>query len=276
MRARTALAALALAIVAPFAAASAVASDAVRVQAEGAAALPPFVPGAPPPPPDAGALRALRQAAVTNGVENAVLAHAGSLAREEVRDDPAALRGALGNLAQYTLGHGVLADLGPREAQPDLKPGQPPPRPRKPTDPVPMEHAWRVEALVDGERVLAALRAAGLALTSGGDPGATAELVLEAPYDAAGLAALRARVEALGAASAIPRRFSADEITLSVRGLPPDLLRQRLAAQPPVGFNTQLSGSEESPGQIRIRLIPTPPASAGSARSSSSRDAPSD
>ncbi len=258
-------------------AAPARAADAVRVQADGVAPLPPFVPGQPPAKaPDAAGLRALRQAAVANGVEAAVLAHAGGLAREDVREDEAALRAALGKLSDYALGQGVLADLGAREAQPKLRPGARPPKPRRPTDPVPMEHAWRVEALVDGDRVAAALRAAGLALTSGADPGAAIEVVLEAPYEAAGLAALRARLEALGALSVVPRRFEAAQIVLSVRGLPADVVRQRVASQPPVGFAAETAVSEAAPGEVRIRLTPLAPASDPTKSAGPGKNAPAD
>jgi hypothetical protein len=240
------------------------ASDAVRVQADGVAKLPPFVPGAPAArPPDAAALREMRQAAVANGVEAAVLAQASELAREDVREDEAALRAALGPLADYTLGYGVLAEIGPREAKPKRKPGDPAPRPRRPKDPVPMEHAWRIEALVDGARLLGALRAAGLALTSGADSTALAEVVLESPYDAAGYAALRARLSALGAASVVPRRFSAEGVVLNVRGLPPEMLRHRLESQPPVGFTAETSASEAAPSEVRVRLVRAGAAAAG-------------
>lgn len=246
--------ALALALLA---APAALASDAVRVQADGVAKLPPFVLGAPAPKPlTAEALRALRQLAVGNGVEAAVLAYASEQAREDVRADEAALRAALGSLADYTLGHGVLAEIGPREARP--RPGGPVLTPRRPGAPIPMEHAWRVEALIDGTRVIEALRAAGLAVTSSADGAAVAEVVLEAPYDAAGFAALRARLAALGALSVVPRRFSADAVLLVVRGLPPDMLRQRLETQPPSGFAAETSSSEESPTEIRVRLIRAP------------------
>jgi hypothetical protein len=233
------------------------AGDAVRVQADGVAPLPPFVPGQPPAKaPDAVALRALRQTAVAAGVEAAVLAHASELAREDVREDEAALRAALGKLSDYALGHGVLAEIGAREVEPKRMPGDPPPKPRRPTDPVPMEHAWRVEALVDGDRVAAALRAAGLALTSGEDAGAAIEVVLEAPYDAPGLAALRARLDALGALAVVPRRFEASQIVLSVRGLRAEVVRQRIASQPPAGFSAETTVSEAAPNEVRVRLTP--------------------
>jgi hypothetical protein len=195
---RAALAACGLALVALASPAACLADAAVRVQADGVAPLPPFVPGAPRArPPDAAALSALRKTAVANGIDSAVLAHAAQLARRDVRGDAAALRAGLGGeLAAFTLGHGVLADLGPRELKATPKPGDPAPRTRKPTEPVPMEHAWRIEVLVDGARVQAALAAAGLALSSGGESGAVAEVVLEAPYDAPMLAALRVRLRA--------------------------------------------------------------------------------
>jgi hypothetical protein len=241
-------------------AAPGLAQDAVRVQAEGVAALPPRVPGAPAPkPPDAAALQALRQRAVANGIENAVLAHARELARLDVRDDEDALRAALGpKLAELALGHGVLADLGAREAKPKLRPGDPPPRPRKPTDPIPMEHAWRIEALVDSPRVRAALETAGLALVSAADSATQAELLLEAPYDAAMLAALRARLTALGARSVVPRRYEAAGVTLIVRGLPDDRLRRRLAAEPPPGYRAEVLPPEREFAPTRVRLTAAP------------------
>ena len=241
-------------------AAPAQAQAAVRVQAEGVAKLPPRVPGAPAPkPPDAAAFQALRQAAVANGIETAVLTYASQLARADVRSDEAALRTALGaKLAALTLGHGVLADLGAREAKPKRKPGDPPPRPRKPSEPIPMEHAWRIEALVDGAQVRAALEAAGLALVTGADSAAQAELVLSAPYDAAMLAALRARLGALGARSVVPRRYDATGITLSIRGLREELLRDRLATDPPSGYSAQVLPREEPLDPIYVRLTAAP------------------
>jgi hypothetical protein len=255
VNARSLRAVLALAAFTLFAAAGARAADAVRVQAEGVAPLPPFVPGSPAAkPPSAEALRALRQTAVDDGVEVAVLAQASELAREDIRDDETALRAALGALPDYALGFGVLADLGAREAKP--RPGDPPARARRPKDPVPMEHAWRIEALVDRARVSAALQAAGLALTSSADSGAVVRIVLEAPHDAAGLAALRARLVALGAQSVVPRRFSASETVLVARGVQPEVIRQRIVSQPPAGFMAAASASEETPDEIRIRLTP--------------------
>ncbi|HEU4429172.1 MAG TPA: hypothetical protein VFT98_10495 [Myxococcota bacterium] len=241
-------------------AAPGLAQNAVRIQAEGVAKLPPRVPGAPAPKPlDAAAFQALRQSAVADGIENAVLAHARELARLDVRDDEDALRAALGpKLAELALGHGVLADLGPREAKPKQRPGDPPPRPRKAGDPIPMEHAWRVEALVDSPRVRAALEAAGLALVSAADSAAHAELVLEAPYDAAMLAALRAKLTALGARSVVPRRYEAAGVTLSVRGLPDDRLRRRLAAEPPAGYTADVLPREGDFGPTRVRLSASP------------------
>ena len=233
------------------------AGEAVRVQAEGGFALPPRIPGDPPAPkPDAAALRAQRQAAVAKGIENAVLAYAAQFAREDVREDEAALRSALGKLTEYALGHGVLADLGVREPKPKVKPGDPPPRPRKATDPIPLEHAWRVEAVVDGARVQAALAAAGLALVSGADAGATTQVVLEAPYDAQAVAALRARIAALGARSVVPRRFEAAEITLVVSGLPAEVIARRLASEPPAGFSAEAIVPETAPASVRVRLHP--------------------
>ncbi|MBM4384115.1 MAG: hypothetical protein FJ091_12205 [Deltaproteobacteria bacterium] len=237
--------------------ASLAAGGAVRVQADGAFALPPRIPGAPPAPkPDAETLRARRQAAVAKGIENAVLSYAAQFAREDARDDEAALRAALGKLADYTLGHGVLADLGVREPKPKRQPGDPPPKPRKATDPIPLEHAWRVEAVVDAARVQAALAAAGLALVSGADAGATTQVILEAPYDAQALAALRARISAIGAQSAVPRRFEAAEITLFVTGLPADVLARRLASEPPAGFSAEATVPESAPASVRVRLHP--------------------
>lgn len=266
-------AALALAAGLALAPAATFAADAVRVQADGVAKLPPFVPGAPAPkPPTAEALRALRQLAVANGVETAVLAQASELAREDVRGNDAALRAALGTLADYTLGHGVLADLGAREAKP--KGGGA--APRKPGAAIPMEHAWRVEALVDGARVLEALRAAGLAVTSDADGTAVAEVVLEAPYEAAGYAALRARLAALGALSVVPRRFSAEEVSLVVRGLPPEMLRQRLETQPPTGYQAEASANPELPTEIRVRLIRSASSPAGSAAPQPAKNTRSD
>jgi hypothetical protein len=257
---RASLAACALALVSLGAPAVSLADAAVRVQADGVAPLPAFVPGTPrAKPPDAAALRALRQIAVANGIENAVLAHAAQLAPAGLRDDEAALRAGLGgNLADFALGHGVLADLGPREAKARLKPGDPPPKRRGPVDPVPMEHAWRIETLVDGARVQAALEAAGLALVSGADSSAVAELVLEAPYDAPMLAALRARLSALGASSAVPRRYEAQGVTLNVRGLPPALLRERIATNPPAGYSAELVAQEDASLPIRVRLRAEP------------------
>jgi hypothetical protein len=264
VRLRRRLAPWALALLASAAPSGAPAEDAVRVQAEGAAALPALKPGAAPPPkPDAAALRALRQTAIAHGIGQAVLAHAAQLARPEVRDDEAALRAALGadRLADYALGHGVLGEIGPRATQAKRKPGDPPPKPRRPADPISMEHAWRVEVLVDGARVRAALEAAGLVLVSRADSGAASEVVLEAPYDAAMLAALRARLVALGG-SAVPRRYEAASVTLSVRGLPPALVRERLASDPPLGYAVDVAASGETPASIRVRLRASPPASA--------------
>jgi hypothetical protein len=261
VNARAALAACAVALVGLGAPARSIGDSAVRVQADGVAPLPPFVPGAPPAKrPDAAALRALRQTALANGIENAVLAHAAQLAPADLRGDEAALRAGLGgNLADFALGQAVLADLGPREAKPRLKPGDPPPRPRRPADPVPMEHAWRIEALVDSARVQAALEAVGLALVSGADSSAVAEIVLEAPYDAPMLAALRARLSALGARSAIPRRYEAQGVTLSVRGLRPELLRERIQADPPTGYAAEVLPREDEslPTRVRLRAAPS-------------------
>jgi hypothetical protein len=256
VNARAALLACAFALVGFAVPAASFGDAAVRVQAEGVAPLPPFVPGAPrAKSPDAAELRALRQIALANGIENAVLAHAAQLAPAELRGDEAALRAGLGgNLADFALGQAVLADLGPREAKAKPKPGDPPERPRRPADPVPMEHAWRIEALVDGARVQAALAAAGLALISGADGSAVAELVLEAPYDAPMLAALRARLGALGARSAIPRRYEAQGVTLNVRGLRPELLRERLAADPPAGYAAEVQPPDGESLPIRVRM----------------------
>ncbi len=258
--------AAAAAVLVVLAAAAVSASEALRVQADGVAALPARKRGDPAPrPPDAATLRALRQTALTNGIETAVLSYASQLAREETRADEAALRSALGDLAGYTLGHGVLADLGPREVQPKLLPGDPPPHPRLASDPVPMEHAWRIEAIVDAERVLAALQSAGLAFASGEAGGTAFEVVLEAPYDAQGLAALRARLTALGAERVVPRRFSAEAVALSVRGLSAELLLRRLASEPPSGFSAETRASDVEAGAVRVRLTPAPPQPAASA-----------
>lgn len=266
MSVRRALAAGALALLAwgsvPLAARAA---DAVRVQADGVAPLPPRTPGAArPAPPDAATLRALRQTALADGIDQAVLTYAARLARSEAREDPQALRAALGggSLAAFTLGHGVVADLGAREAKPRLGPGDPAPRPRKAGEPVPMEHAWRVEALVDGARVRAALEAAGLAWVSEADSATLAELVLEAPYDAPMLAALRARLTALGAQSVVPRRFQADGVTLQLRGLPPELVRERLVVEPPAGYAAELTAAEDPLLPMRVRMRAVPPESA--------------
>jgi hypothetical protein len=228
---------------------------------EGAAPLPARIPGArPPKPADAATLRALRQAAVANGVETAVLRYAAGQARVGARDDEAALRAALGNrLADFTLGVGVLGEIGPREAKPKPQAGAAPERPRKPSDPVPMEHAWRIEALVDGARVRAAIEAAGLALVSSADSSARAEVVLEAPYDAPMLAALRARLSALGGSST-PRRSEASGVTLAVRGLPPALVRERVASEPPAGFSAEVAPEGDPPSLVRVRLRAVPSA----------------
>jgi hypothetical protein len=234
------------------------AQDAVRVRADGAAPLPPRLPGAPAPkPPDAASLRALRQIAVENGAERAVLEHAAGLARPEVRDDETALRAALGDKpADFTLGVGVVGEIGPREAKAAQPAGAPAPPPRRPSDPVPMEYAWRVEALVDSARVRAALAAAGLALASEADAGAASEVVLLAPYDAPMLAALRAQLGALGARNAVPRRYEADGVTLLVHGLSADSLREGLAADPPAGYGAELVPSSGEDAEIRVRLRP--------------------
>jgi hypothetical protein len=249
-----ALLALALALTASGAFA---AGGAVRVQADGAFALPPRIPeAAPAPKPDAATLRTQRQAAVAQGIEKAVLAYAAQFAREDVRDDEAALRSALGKPADYALGHGVLADLGVREPIPKRRPGDPPPRPRRASDPIPQERAWRIEAVVDGTRVQAALAAAGLALVSAADAEATIQVVLETPYDAQSLAALRARISALGARSAVPRRFEASEITLVVSGMPADMLARRLTSDPPAGFRAEATVPESAPASVRVRMHP--------------------
>jgi hypothetical protein len=124
-----------------------------------------------------------------------------------------------------------------------------------------MEHAWRVEAIVDGDRVLAALQAAGLAFASDANAGATSEVVLDAPYDAAGLAALRARLTALGASSVVPRRFSAEAVVIAVNGLPAELLLLRLASEPPDGFSAETRAAEGDSGRVLVRLtsLPAPP-----------------
>ena len=232
----------------------ALASDAVRVQAEGVASSPPPYRARPRRRAPTRRSFALREKGVADGIESAVLAYASQLARPDVRDNEAALRAALGkNLAELTLGHGVLADLGAREAKPKTKPGAPP-RPRKPNEPIPMEHAWRIEALVDGARVRAALELAGLALVTGADSGAIAELVLEAPYDASMLAALRARLVAIGARSVVPRRFEASGVTLVVRGLREQLVRDRLAADPPAGYSAEVKPSDATARAVRLRL----------------------
>jgi len=256
VRGRAAVAACALALAALAAPAVSLADAAVRVQADGVAPLPPIVPGGPrAKPPDPAALRALRQTALASGIEAAVLSYAAQLALPDLRDDEAALRAGLGgSLADFALGHAVLADLGPREVKPRPKPGDPPPKARKPGDPVPMEHAWRIEALVDGARVEAALEAAGLALVSGADSSAIAEVVLEAPYDAPMLAALRARLSALGAHSAIPRRYEAEGVTLNVRGLRAELLRERIAADPPPGYSAEVLPREDESLPTRVRM----------------------
>lgn len=251
--------ALAALLLATLGALSARGSEAVRVQADGVAALPARRPADPAPkPPDAATLRSLRQTALANGIEAAVLSHASQLAREETRADEVALRAALGKLAEYTLGHGVLAELGPREVQPKPRPGEPPPKPRRPTAPVPMEHAWRVEAIVDGDRVLAALQAAGLAFASDANAGATSEVVLDAPYDAARLAALRARLTALGARSVVPRRFSPEAVVIAVNGLPAELLLLRLVSEPPDGFAAETRAADGDSGRVLVRLTPLP------------------
>lgn len=253
---RRALAALAFVLAfAPVAALGA--GGAVRVQADGAFALPARKPGDPPAPkPDAATLRVQRQAAVAQGIETAVLAYAAQFAREDVREDEAALRAALGALADYTLGHGVIADLGVREPKPKRGPGDRPPKPRRATDPIPLEHAWRIEAVVDGPRVQAALAAAGLALVSSADASASTQVVLEAPYDAQALAALRARITALGARSVVPRRFEAGAISLVVSGLPADLIARQLASEPPGGFRAEAVVPESAPASVRVRLHP--------------------
>lgn len=269
---RRALAACALGALALAAPGALRAADAVRVQADGVAPLPPRVPGArAPQPPDAAALRALRQAAVANGIDQAVLSYAAQLARADVRDDEAALRDALGGgpLAGFTLGHGVIGELGPREAKPKTRPGDPPPKPRAPRDPIPMEHAWRIEAVVDAARVRAAVEAAGLALASGAESAAAAEVVLEAPYDAPMLSALRARLRALGASSAVPRRYQADGVTLSVRGLSAQTVRAGLASDPPPGYAAALTPPDDAAPAVRVRLRAEPSARTGKpARSS--------
>jgi hypothetical protein len=226
------------------------------MQADGVAPLPARAPGAPLPKPTAAELRALRKAAIADGVESAVLAYASSLVREEARDDEDAIRAALGSLDGYALGHGVLRDLGVREAKPKTQRGDPPPKPRQASAPIPMEHAWRIEALVDGAKVQAALERAGLAFTAAVDPASSALVVLEAPYDAAGLAALRSHLEALGALSAVPRRFQAQAIALSVRGLGAEAVRDRLAAQPPEGFTAVATLVDGTPPSVRVRLSP--------------------
>jgi hypothetical protein len=239
---------------------AAFASNVVRVQAEAGARLPARAPGGPSPPsPTAAEAKALRQRAIDAAIDRAVLDYARGLAREDVRNDEAALRAALGgNLAPLTLGHGVIADLGEREALPRLPSGAYAPRPvRKPGEAVPMEHAWRIEALVDGDRVLAGLRAAGVAVAAGdGASGPPLRVTLLAPYDAAGLAALRAHLLALGAASVVPRRFTADEIALEVRGLAADVLARRLEVDPPTGFAAQAEVEAGEVPALRVRLTP--------------------
>jgi hypothetical protein len=238
------------------------ADDAVRVQADGAVPLPPRKPGqGPASAPDAATLRTQRQAAVARGIENAVLEYAAGVAREEARHDEAALRSALGTLSAYALGHGVLADLGVREPKP--RPGAKS-VPRRPDAPIPQERAWRVEAVVDGARVRAALQAAGLALVSGADGGARVVLVLEAPFDGPALSALRARVGEIGATQVVPRRFEAERITLVVSGLPADVVARRLASDPPAGFRAETSVLEAEEPSISVRLHPErAPAGAG-------------
>lgn len=261
------------------ASAAAFASNVVRVQAEGAAALPARVPGAAPAAaPSAAELKALRQRAIEAGIERAVLEHAGQLARESVRDDEAALRAALGEqLAALTLGHGVIAELGPREVVPRLPAGAPPPKPRRPTDPIPMEHAWRIEVLVDGDRVLDALRAAGLAFAGGGGADAAAvSISVAAPYDAPALAALRARLEALGASSVVPRRYRAEEVVLEVRGLDADVLARRLVSEPPAGYAAEAELDSSDPTALRVQLVANAASGVVSGRESSAARRASD
>ena len=96
------------------------------------------------------------------------------------------------------------------------------------------------------------------ALVSEEESGAVAEVVLGAPYDGAMLAALRARLAALGAKSAIPRRVRAQEVTLSVRGLPAALLRDRLAAEPPPGFRAEVAPADPESSAVHVRLRAEP------------------
>jgi hypothetical protein len=119
-----------------------------------------------------------------------------------------------------------------------------------------MEHAWRLEVLVDGDRVLAALRAAGLALAPGdAAAGGAVRIAVAAPYDAAALAALRARLVSLGAASVVPRRYAAEEVVLEVRGLAADVLVGRLASEPPAGYVAEAELSEADASALRVRLV---------------------
>ncbi len=258
--------ALAVALASALLAASALGAGIQRVAVEGVAPLPPHLPGAPPAPaPTAAQLRQLREQALRDGIEKAVLGQAARLAREDARGDAALLRAALsGSLADYTSGFGVLADLGERNAVP---PPDAPPVKRGPRDPIPREHAWQVEALVDTDRVGAALRAAGLALVTGELGGGDTLVLLEPPYDAQALAALRDQLRELGAQRAVPERFSAAGVAVRATGLAPDALARRLSLQPPEGYLATLSGpSPEDPAvHVRLERAPGPGGSAAPA-----------
>jgi hypothetical protein len=233
---------------------AALAAGIQRVTVEGVAAVAPRVPGAPAaPPPSAAQLRQLREQALGDGIEKAVLGQAARLAREDARGDAAGLKAALpGSLADYTSGFGVLADLGERDAVPP--PGAAPAK-RRPQEPIPREHAWRIEALVDTDRVGAALRAAGIALVGAGESGGDTLVLLEPPFDAQALAALRAQLRELGAARVVPERFSAAGVSVRATGLPPDALAHRLGLEPPEGYAAQLEGPTPEDPSVRVRLV---------------------